>query len=80
MAVGMDETVVRKNVSRGKSGGSAIHLVYRVGLRVVWCELHRLVGELRREVGEVPLALQPRPVRWRDLLLFELKCTQAGGH
>merc|ERR1712117_172110 len=38
---------------------------------VVRRELHRLVGELRREVGEVPLALEPWPVRRRDLLLLE---------
>lgn len=52
--------------------------VILLGLRVVWRELHRLVGELRGEVGEVPLALQPRPVRRRDLLLLELKCTREG--
>ena len=51
----------------------------RMGLRVVRRELHRLVGELRREVGEVPLALEPRPVRRRDLLLLELKERHTGG-
>ena len=50
-----------------------------MGLRVVRRELHRLVGELRREVGEVPLALEPRPVRRRDLLLLELKERHTGG-
>ena len=54
-------------------------IVNRMGLRVVRRELHRLVGELRREVGEVPLALEPRPVRRRDLLLLELKERHTGG-
>ena len=41
--------------------------------RVVGRELHRLVGELRGEVGEVALALEARAVGRRDLLLLELK-------
>ena len=39
--------------------------------RVVGCEVDGLVCELRGEVCQVPLALKPRPVRGRDLLLLQ---------
>ena len=39
--------------------------------RVVGGEMDGLVCELRGEVCQVPLALQPRPVRGRDLLLLQ---------
>ena len=39
--------------------------------RVVGGEVDGLVCELRGEVGQVPLALQPGPVRRRDLLLLQ---------
>ena len=42
-------------------------------LRIVRRELHRLVGELRGEVGKIAFGLQPRSVRRRHLLLFQLK-------
>ena len=39
--------------------------------RVVGSEVDGLVRELGREVGQVPLALQPGPVGGRDLLLLQ---------
>ena len=49
-----------------------LQLSYRTdNSRVVRGEVDGLVGELRREVGEVPLALQPGSVGGRDLLLLE---------
>ena len=49
-----------------------LHLYYRTdNSRVIRGEVDGLVGELGREVGEVPLALQPGSVGGRDLLLLE---------
>ena len=39
--------------------------------RVVGGEVDGLVCELRGEVGQVPLTLQPGPVGGRDLLLLQ---------
>ena len=69
--------MIRKHLTAHNSEDNTV-IKNRMGLRVVRRELHRLVGELRREVGEVPLALEPRPVRRRDLLLLELKGTHGG--